>query len=75
VDCVYIAPSRVSDAHELGSEKITVRTVPVSGAYSWNVKPRALLQLLNEANQEVGSAGATPAGMSLTDMGSSGEGR
>ena len=40
-------------AHELGSEKITVRTTAISGAYGWNVKPQALLQLLNEGYQEV----------------------
>ncbi len=39
--------------HGLNSEKIVVRTTPVSGAYSWNVKPQALLQLLKEGNQEV----------------------
>ena len=40
-------------AHGIDSEKITVRTAPMSGAYGWNVKPQALLQLLNEGNQEV----------------------
>jgi hypothetical protein len=33
--------------------KIAVRAAPISGAYGWNVKPYALLQLLNEGNHEV----------------------
>src|SRR5690348_13551977 len=40
-------------ARELSSEKIDVRPTPVKGAYGWNVKPQALLQLLNEGHQEV----------------------
>src|SRR5262249_18829875 len=40
-------------AYGLKPEKLTVRIAPLSGAYGWNVKPQALLQLLNEGNQEV----------------------
>ena len=40
-------------AHKLGSDTISIRISPISGAYGWNVKPQALLQLLNEGNQEV----------------------
>lgn len=39
--------------HKLDSERIAVRTTPLPGAYGWNVKPHALLQLLNEDNKEV----------------------
>jgi hypothetical protein len=40
-------------AHKLAPEAIAVRTTPVSGAYGWNVKPQALLQLLREDNPVV----------------------
>ncbi len=40
-------------AHKLDSERIAVRTGPLLGASSWNVKPTALLKLLNEDNREV----------------------
>lgn len=40
-------------ARDLDSEKITVRSTRVPGAYGWNVKPQTLLQLLSENNREV----------------------
>jgi hypothetical protein len=39
--------------HKLHSERIAVRTIPLLGAYGWNVKPQALLKLLDEGNEEV----------------------
>jgi hypothetical protein len=33
--------------------RIDLRTAPVAGAYGWNVKPQALLQLLSEGHREV----------------------
>jgi len=39
--------------NNLNFEKLLVRTTPVPGAYGWNVKPQALLEMLREGNQEV----------------------
>src|SRR5258708_27195191 len=39
--------------HNLNFEKLEVRTTPVPGAYGWNAKPQALLELLKEGSQEV----------------------
>jgi hypothetical protein len=36
----------------LGS-KLKVNTTPIPGAYGWNVKPQALLKMLNEGSKEV----------------------
>jgi len=40
-------------ARNLDSERIAVRVAPLPGAYGWNVKPHALLQLLKEGHPAV----------------------
>jgi hypothetical protein len=39
--------------HNLNFAKLEVRTTPVPGAYGWNAKPQALMELLKEGRQEV----------------------
>ena len=40
-------------AAQFGANVIDVRTTPLAGAYGWNVKPQALLQLLSEGHGDV----------------------
>lgn len=51
--CPFADENFVRFAAELTEISVDVRTVSPTGAYSWNVKPQALLELLNEGADEI----------------------
>ena len=51
--CPFADENFVRFAAELTEISVEVRTISPPGAYSWNVKPQALLELLNEGADEV----------------------